>query len=467
MRRETLSGNAVRVALLSVAMVVPACGAPSEPALEEAYKPAFVQSTFTYKQVGETRIEADVYRHDDDRARPVLVWIHGGALMFGSRAFPPYRLLDLCRVAGCAVVSIDYRLAPDETLPAIIEDLEDAFAWIREEGPALFAADPDRIVVAGGSAGGYLTLASGYRVQPRPAALVSFWGYGALNTFDAEPSEHYRTSQPLVTEEEAWSEGGNLYLYLRQNGLWTHVVAGFDPVTEYEQLTEYAPVDNVTADYPPTLLIHGDADNDVPFEESVTMAKALARNDVTHELMLVPNGSHGLGRGDSQSITEAYAQALAFAHAHLFGETRAAEIGPLVAAHAALDAGVQLAREDDIDGALAAFARASELESGATIPGSAWALVCRRGGLLARAADVLEACNRAVELWPDNRGYRSARGVVRALLGDLEGAGQDLKPVIEWIQDPARRARQQAWVDEVRAGRNPFTPEVLESLRAR
>ncbi len=463
MKRRIRGDTAVQAAIVAVAMA--ACAPTREPPNEDANEPPFVQSTFTYKQIGDIPIEADVYRRDDDRPRPVLVWIHGGALMFGTRANPPYRLLDLCRVTGCVLISIDYRLAPDEELPAIIEDLEDAFAWIRDDGPGLFAADTDRIVVTGGSAGGYLTLASGHRVRPRPSALVSYWGYGALNTFDAEPSEWYRTF-PLVSEEEAWSEGGPLYLYLRQQGLWTHVVSGFDPVTEAEQLVEYAPIDNVTADYPPTLLIHGTADTDVPFEESVTMAEELARHDVAYELMLVPEGSHGLGQGDPQSITEAHGRAMSFAHAHLFGDARPGEIEPLVAAHAAVDEGVRRAGEYDIDRALADFGRARSLEPRVTIPAGAWAVVCWRGGLLARAADVLEACDRAVELRPANLWFRSSRGLVRALLGDLEGAGQDLEPLIDRIQDPARRAEQRGWVDSLRAGRNPFTRAVLDSLRA-
>ena len=47
--------------------------------------------------------------------------------------------------AGFAVVSIDYRLAPETKLPAIIEDVEAAFDWIRGQGPDLFRADPDRL----------------------------------------------------------------------------------------------------------------------------------------------------------------------------------------------------------------------------------------------------------------------------------------------------------------------------------
>src|SRR5262249_17125326 len=100
-----------------------------------ADKPDFAKKTYTYKTVGEIKIQADVYRADDAELRPVVVWIHGGALINGSRNSVPKRLLDLCRSEGVALVSLDYRLAPEGKLPAIIEDVQDAFRWPREPGP--------------------------------------------------------------------------------------------------------------------------------------------------------------------------------------------------------------------------------------------------------------------------------------------------------------------------------------------
>ncbi|MBK8503186.1 MAG: alpha/beta hydrolase fold domain-containing protein [Saprospiraceae bacterium] len=73
-----------------------------------------------------------------------------------------------------AIVSVDYRLAPETKLSDIIEDIEDAFNWIHEKGPELFQIDVSKIVVTGNSAGGYLTLISGFRVKPRPTVLVAF-----------------------------------------------------------------------------------------------------------------------------------------------------------------------------------------------------------------------------------------------------------------------------------------------------
>ncbi len=432
---------------------------------------AFVQKTFTYKVVGETKIEADVYRADDEVTRPVVVWIHGGALMWGSRLELPHRLLNLCQVAGCILVSIDYRLAPEVTLPAIIDDLEDAFAWIREEGPTLFHADPDKLVVTGGSAGGYLTMASGYRIRPRPTALVAYWGFGALDTFAAEPSEYLRTSEPLVSEEEAYREGGYLlWLYLRQTGLGTKVLTGFDPRTQREELDTYAPVKNVTPEYPPTLLVHGTQDADVPYDESVAMAEQLAQHGVAHELILVPGGGHGLGGADQHLTTDAHNRALAFIHQHLVGEARAKEVEPLLAALARLDVGINLAGQGKITEAIEAYTGARALEPSLSITGWTWRTLCWNGSLWGFAADVMSACEEAMEAArPDQISWiRGARGLARGLTGDREGAINDFEYFLSaGIANASQRTQTQDWIAAFRAGENPFTAEVLRALRGR
>ncbi len=445
------------------------CGTVPEQAPPDRQEAGFDSRTFAYKTIGETGIEADVYRADDEVTRPVVVWIHGGALIFGSRANPPRRLLDLCRVAGFVLVSIDYRLAPDVELPSIIEELEDAFDWIRQQGPELFHADPDRLVVAGGSAGGYLTMASGIRVTPQPTALVTYWGYGALdNSWYTEPSEFYRSSAPLVSEEEAYGEG-NLYLYLRQNGLWTQVVTGFDPAAERHLLDPYTPVRNITSEYPPILMIHGTNDTDVPYEESVGMAEQLAQHEVPHELILVPEGGHGLGGADRELITDAHNRAVRFIHRYLAGETRAQEIEPLLAAFTTLDEGIALARAGNIAEARDAYARAQALEPKLSITTWAWYTLCWNGSVHGFAADVMSACDRAIDQAPGLGRIpwiRDARGIARALTDDIEGALEDLEAFLAAeIGSAEVRAQRQEWVAALRAGENPFTSDVLESLR--
>jgi acetyl esterase/lipase len=292
--------------------------------------------TYTYKTADKLRLQADVYRPGDDKVRPVLVWLHGGALIMGGRNSVPAPLRELCRAEGYALVSFDYRLAPEVKLPDIIEDVRDAFRWLGEQGPKLLHVDPERLVVAGGSAGGYLTLMSGFAVKPRPKALVAYWGYGDVDgDWYTKPSDHYR-KQPLVSKEEAYkgvggqvlpgTDGlsadeqrgrGRFYLYLRQNGLWTKEVTGFDPATDRKKLDPYCPVRNVSADYPPALLIHGTEDTDVPYELSAAMAKELGRQKVSHELVTVKGAGHGLSGADKKQVDEANAKAAAFIRAHL------------------------------------------------------------------------------------------------------------------------------------------------------
>ena len=300
-----------------------------------AADPPLPKQTHTFKTVGDLKIQADVYRADDAKARPVVVWIHGGALILGNRKSVPQDLLELCRDEGYALVSIDYRLAPEVKLPEVAADVADAFRWLRGDGAKTCHLDPMRAVVAGGSAGGYLTLMTGVAVTPRPTALVAYWGYGDVDgDWYAKPSEFYRKQAPLVDKAEAdkgvggkvvtGSEGGidmrargRFYLYLRQNGLWTKEVTGFDPVRDRAKLDPYCPVRNVSPEYPPTLLVHGTEDTDVPYQLSAGMAKELALHKVPHELVTVKGAGHGLSGGDKKLVADAHARALAFIRTHL------------------------------------------------------------------------------------------------------------------------------------------------------
>ena len=261
----------------------------------------------------------------------MAVWIHGGALINGHRAGISGRVKTDLRGAGYALASIDYRLAPETPMPEILGDVADAFEWIRERADDL-KVDTSKIAVLGGSAGGYLTLATGYRVKPRPACLVPFWGYGDLvGDWYSKPSPHKRHNRVKFTETHARKQvagppvsdsrlrkgnGGDFYNWCRQTGRWPLEVSGWDPHTEPEKFYPYMPVKNVTADYPPTLLIHGTADTDVPHEQSVLMQREFKKHGVSHRLVSIKGGEHGLGGGDPRAIDDAYKAPLAFLQKH-------------------------------------------------------------------------------------------------------------------------------------------------------
>ena len=293
--------------------------------LQAEERPPVQPQTFVYKTVDGLEISADVHRPDDDELRPVVLWIHGGALIVGNRRSVDRRLKRLFLDAGYALVSIDYRLAPESKLPAILEDVQDACRWVRKQGRDLFRGDAEKLVVAGGSAGGYLTLTTGYLAEPRPAALISLWGYGDIaGEWYSRPDGFYR-EQPLVDAGVAQQAVGNtpltdgdggsrhpFYLYCRQQGRWPFAVTGIDPHAQPREYDRFCPVGNVTADYPPTIMIHGTHDTDVPYGQSAIMADALRQRGVAHEMVTVENAGHGLPGVDPSIVEAAYSRIMPF-----------------------------------------------------------------------------------------------------------------------------------------------------------
>ena len=302
---------------------------------EDNAQKMFSKETYTYKIVDKHKIKADVYKGFEEGVQPVILWIHGGALIVGTREWINNEFLNKWIEEGYTVVSIDYRLAPETKLEFIIEDIEDAYYWIRNKGPGLFNIDPDRIGVSGGSAGGYLTLMTGFRVKPTPKVLVAFYGYGDITSSWYSQPDPFYNQEPKVSEEKALSvisdsiisntsqipseDRGKFYLYCRQQGIWPQEVGGHDPGSEKEWFSDYEPLRNVTSDYPPTILLHGEIDTDVPFEQSLLMADELKSQDVEFEFIRNPDWGHGFdyaGLSDP-AVQNAFNKVLKFFEKHL------------------------------------------------------------------------------------------------------------------------------------------------------
>jgi acetyl esterase/lipase len=290
-----------------------------------------ITRTYSYKRIGTNGLLADVYHPDAASSPPVVVWLHGGGLIFGSRRDLAGVWVDHVQrylTAGFAVVAIDYRLAPETKLDGIVKDLQDAHSWIRDVGRNLLGVDAERIAFVGHSAGGYLALTAGWLLRPRPTALVSFYGYGDITRpWYTRPSPHY-SQEPAVSREAAlaavWhaplSEPPSVnsralfYLYCRQRGRWPNEVSGHDPEREPKWFDRFCPIRNIAHDYPATLLVHGDRDTDVPTDESMRMAEALALQGIPHELIVIPGGEHAFDvlQHDDPVVVSAAERATAF-----------------------------------------------------------------------------------------------------------------------------------------------------------
>lgn len=185
---------------------------------------------------------------------------------------------------GYTLFAINHRAAPRFRYPAAVEDAQRAVRYVRHHA-ASYAIDPDRIGAYGGSSGGH---------------LVSMLGVldGDGHADDASPiNQHSAKVQAVVAIYPATDLGA---FALGPDGS-SAVPASFvgtrpSPNPRSAEALLYAeasPVSHASPDDPPVLLVHGDADEAVPFSQSEVFQEALTKAGVTVELIRVPGGGHG------------------------------------------------------------------------------------------------------------------------------------------------------------------------------
>lgn len=129
-----------------------------------------------------------------------------------------------------------------------------------------------------------------------------------------------------------------------------------------------------------------------------------------------------------------------------------------------LEKGSELVQEGKVKKAIASYQQAEKIDP-TQITARNWNTLCRYGSLRKKAADVIFACEKAVALDPKDGYVVDSRGLARALTGDLKGAITDFQVYIEWTNNEDNKAQRQDWIKALQAGENPFTDEVLKSLR--
>jgi acetyl esterase/lipase len=235
-----------------------------------------------YVADGHRQQRLDIFLPRNPGPHPLIVYVHGGAWRAGTKQDMP---LGSLIEEGFAVASVDYRLSTVAPFPAQMHDIKAAIRYLRAHA-AEYGFDAKRFAVAGSSAGGHLAALTGvsngnaelegklgaHRDQSSYVqAIMSFFGASNLQTILGQSTEHG--------------------LSVRVPAL--QLLLGGQPDEKPALAKLASPVAHVDAHVPPLLLIHGDADPQMPFEQSRELEAAYRKVGRPVELHVIHGGVHG------------------------------------------------------------------------------------------------------------------------------------------------------------------------------
>lgn len=299
---------------------------------------------------------------------PLLVWVHGGAWRFGTNRALRDTILRtpggeqpntqaLMRAAfqqaGWAVASINYRYSHQALFPGALHDVKEAVRFFRANAHG-FGIDPQRIAVAGGSAGGHLSMmaalagpdAAGYAsgdpelheyyegrassnypgVSSAVATAIPFYGVSDLRTiFSDRPLAGYSLVHPDDDGAE-WRLLGSTHPVpadvstidaskgeravpgvcierAQKNWERAHPIDAVRPQKRVNKV-ESASAPGASGGATALMLVHGIADSCVPYQQSVRVYQALRTRQVPTDMVLVPGAEHGDSRCFSPEIVQ-------------------------------------------------------------------------------------------------------------------------------------------------------------------
>jgi acetyl esterase/lipase len=238
-----------------------------------------------YAKVGDDALKLDLYlpEKSDEKLLPLIVWIHGGGWAAGSKRDCP-AIPQVGR--GYAVASVDYRLTDKAIFPAQIEDCKAAIRWLRANAKT-YKLDADHIAVWGSSAGGHLVALLGTSGQAkqfdvgdnldfssRVQAVCDFYGPTDLLQMQKQAIPEAKMNHDDPGSPESRLIGG--------------------PIQENKDKAAKAnPIEYITAECPPFLIVHGEKDPLVAPGQSRLLYDALKKMGIPAKLHSVPGAGHG------------------------------------------------------------------------------------------------------------------------------------------------------------------------------
>ena len=221
------------------------------------------------------RIDVRLLRPDDVDGDGSILYVHGGGFVLGSLETHHRLMRCLAIESRATVIGIDYRLAPEHPFPAPLEDCVAAMRWLQSEGAAM-DLDPERIVLAGDSAGANLALATLLRLRdegdPTPCGAALFYGCYWSRLGTASHQKYGGGGYRLSSDEMGW--------------FWRHYLGDRGKGNVYAE-----PMDADLTGLPPLFLNYGEVD---PLaDDTREMVDRLDRAGVVHECVGYPGLVHG------------------------------------------------------------------------------------------------------------------------------------------------------------------------------
>ena len=221
----------------------------------------------------------DYYAAMGTGSHPIAIIIHGGGYHGGdSRNGSEAYVADFLAPAGYAIFSVNYRLAPKYPYPFMVYDVQRVVRYIRYHARN-WSADPGKIALVGGSAGGYLSNMVGLlnapgdphaadpvdRVSAKAQAVVSLYAQSSF-AFVPLNADVHRFLDPFIARKG-----------------------------EKEAIREASPITYVSKADPPFLEILGTQDEYIPMSEATNLQAALHAVGVRCDIIAIPGGKHGTG----------------------------------------------------------------------------------------------------------------------------------------------------------------------------
>jgi len=244
-----------------------------------------VKLNLIYGNVDGRNLTADIFtpKETPESARPAIVFLHGGSWVTGNPSQFHYHAGYLASKYGMFAMSVDYRLSGEAQFPAALQDAKCAVRWVRSKAKE-YNIDPERIAIAGGSAGGHLS-----SMMLTTAGVPEYEGKGGNNKF----SSHVNLGVLFNGEFDMWDlvDKGSLIGAMEKfiGGKPDEIPGLYSDLSSVHRIHKYVP---------PVLLLHGTVDKCVSHDQSIAFYNRLNAVGVHAEIALYDGKPHAWFNGE-------------------------------------------------------------------------------------------------------------------------------------------------------------------------